>query len=83
MIKVHIRRKVSPQKRDKLQVLINKLRALTMGQPGYRLTSFWGKRLTTKYMNMIKTVFKSSSFARCLCYVSLQNARVLACTLCF
>jgi antibiotic biosynthesis monooxygenase (ABM) superfamily enzyme len=35
MIKVHIRRKVSPQKRDKLQVLINKLRALTMGQPGY------------------------------------------------
>ena len=119
MIKVHIRRKVSPQKRDKLQVLINKLRALTMGQPGYIAgetlkrvdtpgeslvvskwqsteywkqwvestqraeISFWGKRLTTKYMNMIKTVFKSSSFARCLCYVSLQNARVLACTLCF
>jgi len=35
MIKVHIRRKVPPQKRDALQVLINQLRALTMGQPGY------------------------------------------------
>ena len=35
MIKVHIRRKVPPAKRDALQVLINRLRALTMGQPGY------------------------------------------------
>ena len=35
MIKVHIRRKVPPEKRDALQVLINQLRALTMGQPGY------------------------------------------------
>ena len=35
MIKVHIRRKVPPEQRDALQVLINQLRALTMGQPGY------------------------------------------------
>ena len=35
MIKVHIRRKVPPEKREALQVLINQLRALTMGQPGY------------------------------------------------
>ena len=35
MIKVHIRRKVPPDKREELQVLINQLRALTMGQPGY------------------------------------------------
>ena len=35
MIKIHIKRKVPPQKRDELQVLINELRALTMGQPGY------------------------------------------------
>ena len=34
MIKIHIKRKVPPQKRDELQVLINELRALTMGQPG-------------------------------------------------
>ena len=35
MIKVHIRRKVPPKKQAALQVLINQLRALTMGQPGY------------------------------------------------
>ncbi len=35
MIKVHIRRKVPPDKREELQVLINQLRAMTMGQPGY------------------------------------------------
>ena len=35
MIKVHIRRKVPPDKREELQVLINQMRALTMGQPGY------------------------------------------------
>ncbi len=35
MIKIHIRRKVPPEKRDDLQFLINRLRALTMGQPGY------------------------------------------------
>jgi heme-degrading monooxygenase HmoA len=35
MIKIHIRRKVPPEKQDELQVLINRLRALTMGQPGY------------------------------------------------
>ena len=35
MIKIHIKRKVPPEKRDELQVLINELRALTMGQPGY------------------------------------------------
>ena len=35
MIKVHIRRKVPTEKQDDLQALINRLRALTMGQPGY------------------------------------------------
>ena len=35
MIKVHIRRKVPPEKQEELQVLINQLRALTMGRPGY------------------------------------------------
>jgi quinol monooxygenase YgiN len=35
MIKIHIKRKVTPEKREGLQVLINQLRALTMGQEGY------------------------------------------------
>ena len=35
MIKVHIKRKVPPGKIDELRSLINELRSLTMGQPGY------------------------------------------------
>ena len=35
MIKVHIKRKVPQEKMDALRVLINELRALTMGHPGY------------------------------------------------
>ena len=35
MIKIHIKRKVPPEKLENLRVLINQLRALTTGQPGY------------------------------------------------
>lgn len=35
MIKVHITRTVPPEKMEDLRVLINDLRSLTMGQPGY------------------------------------------------
>lgn len=35
MIKVHIKRRVPPQKVDDLRILINQLRSMTMGQPGY------------------------------------------------
>jgi len=35
MIKIHIKRKVPPEKLADLRLLINQLRALTMGQPGY------------------------------------------------
>ena len=35
MIKVHIKRKVPPEKIEALRALINELRSLTMGQPGY------------------------------------------------
>jgi heme-degrading monooxygenase HmoA len=35
MIKVHIKRKVPPEKMDELRALINQLRSMTMGQPGY------------------------------------------------
>lgn len=35
MIKVHIKREVPQDKVEDLRVLINELRGLTMGQPGY------------------------------------------------
>jgi heme-degrading monooxygenase HmoA len=35
MIKVHIKRNVPSEKIDELRVLINELRTMTMGQPGY------------------------------------------------
>ncbi len=35
MIKIHIRRKAPPDKADDLKSLINQLRAVTMGTPGY------------------------------------------------
>ena len=35
MIKVHIKRKVPPEKIEALRAFINELRSLTMGQPGY------------------------------------------------
>ena len=35
MIKIHIRRKVPEDKADDLKLLINQLREMTMGTPGY------------------------------------------------
>ena len=35
MIRIHIRRKVPEDKADDLKVLINQLRGVTMGTPGY------------------------------------------------
>ena len=35
MIRIHIRRKVPENKADDLKSLINQLRAITMGTPGY------------------------------------------------
>ena len=35
MIRIHIRRKVPADKADDLKLLINQLRAITMGTPGY------------------------------------------------
>jgi heme-degrading monooxygenase HmoA len=35
MIKIHIKRKVPEEKKEALLVLINQLRSLTMGVPGY------------------------------------------------
>jgi len=35
MIKVHIKRTVPEEKREALLVLLNKLRSITMGVPGY------------------------------------------------
>ena len=35
MIRIHIRRKVPEDKQEELRLLINQLRSLTMGTPGY------------------------------------------------
>ena len=35
MIRIHIRRKVPEDKADELKLLINQLRGVTMGTPGY------------------------------------------------
>jgi len=35
MIKVHIKRRVPEDKKEKLMVFIKQLRAMTMGKPGY------------------------------------------------
>lgn len=35
MIRIHIRRKVSEDKAEELKALINQLRGVTMGTPGY------------------------------------------------
>ena len=35
MIKIHIKRKVPEEKKEDFVVLINKLRSITMGNPGY------------------------------------------------
>ena len=35
MIKVHIKRRVPPDKMEDLRALINQLRSMTAGQPGY------------------------------------------------
>jgi heme-degrading monooxygenase HmoA len=35
MIRIHIRRTVPEDKKEELKVLVNKLRSITMGTPGY------------------------------------------------
>ena len=35
MIKIYIKRKVSEDKKEELTLLINQLRSMTMGKPGY------------------------------------------------
>ena len=35
MIRIHIRRKVQEDKKEDLKLLVNQLRAITMGIPGY------------------------------------------------
>ncbi len=35
MIKIHIKREVSEDKKEELTLLINQLRSMTMGKPGY------------------------------------------------
>jgi heme-degrading monooxygenase HmoA len=61
MIKIHIKRKVPPQKQDELQVLINELRALTMGQPGY-ITGETLKRVDRPGESLIVAKWQSADY---------------------
>ena len=61
MIKIHIKRKVPPEKRDELQVLINELRALTMGQPGY-ITGETLKRVDRPGESLIVAKWQSADY---------------------
>ena len=63
MIKVHIRRKVPPEKRDELQVLINQLRALTMGQPGY-IAGETLKRVDAPAESLVVSKWQSTEYWR-------------------
>ncbi len=61
MIKIHIKRKVPPQMQDELQVLINELRALTMGQPGY-ITGETLKRVDRPGESLIVAKWQSAEY---------------------
>jgi heme-degrading monooxygenase HmoA len=61
MIKIHIKRKVPPEKRDDLLVLINRLRALTMSQPGY-IAGETLKRLDKPGESLIVSKWQSADY---------------------
>ena len=63
MIKVHIRRKAPPDKREELQVLINQLRALTMGQPGY-IAGETLKRVDVPGESLVVSKWQSTNYWR-------------------
>ena len=58
MIRIHIRRKVSEDKKEKLMSLINQLRSITMGTPGY-ISGETLKRLDKPGESMVVTKWES------------------------
>jgi len=58
MIKVHIKRKVPEEKKEALLVLINQLRSITMGVPGY-ITGETLKRVDKPGESLVVTKWQS------------------------
>jgi heme-degrading monooxygenase HmoA len=58
MVRIHIRRKVPEDKKEKLTSLINQLRSITMGTPGY-ISGETLKRLDKPGESMVVTKWQS------------------------
>ena len=61
MIKIHIKRKVSEDKKEELTLLINQLRSITMGTPGY-ITGETLKRLDKPDESLVVTKWQSDYY---------------------
>ena len=61
MIRIHIRRKVPEDKADDLKSLINQLRAMTMGTPGY-IAGETLKRLDKPGESLVVTKWQSKFY---------------------
>ena len=61
MIRIHIRRKVPEEKKEDFVVLINKLRSITMGTPGY-ISGETLKRVDKPGESLVVTKWQSSYY---------------------
>jgi len=61
MIRIHIRRKVPEEKADDLKLLINELRGMTMGTPGY-IAGETLKRVDKPGESMVVTKWQSEFY---------------------
>ena len=61
MIRIHIRRKVPENKAEELKALINQLRAVTMGTPGY-IAGETLKRIDRPGESIVVTKWQSEFF---------------------
>ena len=58
MIKIHIKRKVPEEKKEDFVILINQLRSITMGKPGY-ITGETLKRVDKPGESLVVTKWQS------------------------
>ena len=58
MIRIHIRRTVQEEKKEDLKILVNQLRAMTMGKPGY-IAGETLKRLDKPNESLVVTKWQS------------------------
>ena len=61
MIRIHIRRTVPEDKADELKLLINRLRGVTMGTPGY-IAGETLKRIDTPGESLVVTKWQSEFY---------------------